>query len=198
LEETGYMPKQKYSSGVEIRTYIADLVESFGFDKRVLFRSQLTRFEWDEGLKAWYTDLTLCHGLEAREEKYFSFHANFLTLASGVFPYPKVPKVSGLVDFEGQMFHTSRWNYNVTEGLSNTVFPKMEKLERKRVGIIGTEATDVQLVPQLARYAKELYVFQRTPSQVNAGDQRDTDPKEWREEIASKPGWQKHQNENLA
>ena len=96
------------------------------------------------------------------------------------------------------MFHTSRWNYDVTGGSSDVAFPEMEKLKGKRVGIIGTGATAIQVVPQLAKYAKELFVFQRTPSQVNARGQCDTDPTEWRDEIAAKSGWQKERLENLA
>jgi len=64
----------------------------------------------------------------------------------------------------------------------------MDKLRGLRVGIIGTGATAVQVVPQLAQYAKEVYVFQRTPSQVHTRGQRDTDSTDWREGIATKPG----------
>jgi cation diffusion facilitator CzcD-associated flavoprotein CzcO len=192
------MPKQKYGSSVEIREYIEVLVKHFGLQGRILLRSQLNRLEWDESRKAWKTNITLRRGPEGKEEKTLSVHADFVTLASGVFPYPQVPRVSGLAEFEGQMFHTSRWNYDVTGGTCDNVFPEMDKLKGARVGIIGTGATAVQVVPQLAKYAKELYVFQRTPSQVNPRGQRDTDPTEWNAKIAAKPGWQKHRIENLA
>jgi cation diffusion facilitator CzcD-associated flavoprotein CzcO len=192
------MPEQKYGSSVEIRKYIEDLVKHFGLQSRILFRSQVASLEWDESRKAWKTNITMRRGQEAKEEKTMSVHAEFVTLASGVFPYPQVPRVPGLPEFQGQMFHTSRWNYGITGGSCDTVFPEMEKLQGARVGIIGTGATAVQVVPQLAKYAKELYVFQRTPSQVNPRGQRDTDPKEWSEKIAAKPNWQKHRMENLA
>jgi cation diffusion facilitator CzcD-associated flavoprotein CzcO len=192
------MPKQKYGSSVEIRAYIEDLVKHFGLQGRILLRSQLNRIEWDDSQKTWKTNITLRHGPEGKEEKTLSVRADFVTLASGVFPYPQVPRVSGLAEFEGQMFHTSRWNYDVTGGTCDTVLPEMDKLKGARVGIIGTGATAVQVVPQLAKYAKELYVFQRTPSQVNSRGQRDTDPTEWNAKIAAKPGWQKHRIENLA
>jgi cation diffusion facilitator CzcD-associated flavoprotein CzcO len=198
LEDTGYMPKQKYASGVEIRTYLEDLVKQFGLQDRIIFRSQVDKLQWDERDHAWHADITIRRGPEGKEQKDLSIRADFVTLASGLFPYPQVPRVPGLKDFSGQMFHTSRWNYDITGGTCDNAFPKMKKLEGLRVGIIGTGATAIQVVPQLAKYAKELYVFQRTPSQVNSRDQRDTDPKEWREHIAAKSGWQKDRLENLA
>jgi cation diffusion facilitator CzcD-associated flavoprotein CzcO len=96
------------------------------------------------------------------------------------------------------MFHTSRWNYNVTGGSSDSAFPTLDKLAGKRVGIVGTAATAVQIVPEVAKYAKELYIFQRTPSQVFPRGQRNTEPEEWRERIATGPGWQTDRMNNLA
>ncbi|KAH7074897.1 hypothetical protein BKA63DRAFT_471566 [Paraphoma chrysanthemicola] len=198
LEDTGYMPKEKYSSSVEIRTYLEDLVKRFDLGSRILFRSQVTGLEWDDEAKSWKTGLVARSGPDGKAEKKLTVHADFITLASGLFPYPQVPKVPGLSDFSGEMFHTSRWNYDVTGGSSDVAFPEMDKLRGKRVGIIGTGATAIQVVPQLAKYAKELYVFQRTPSQVNTRGQRNTDPAEWRANIAAKPGWQKERLENFA
>lgn len=192
------MPNQKYSSSVEIRTYLEDLAKRFGLEKRVFFRSQASGLKWDEGIKAWKVDLTMRRGPEGKEEKHLSIHADFALLASGLFPYPQVPRVPGLSDFKGEMFHTSRWNYDVTGGSYDTAMPELAKLKGERVGVIGTGATAIQIVPQLAKYAKELFVFQRTPSQVSPRGQRSTDPVEWRERIAAKPGWQLNRMENLA
>ncbi len=63
--------------------------------------------------------------------------------------------------FQGDAFHTSRWNYNID-------------LDGKRVGIIGTGATAVQVIPARPGSAEELYVFQRTPSTIDVRDQRET------------------------
>src|SRR5258708_4214111 len=96
----------------------------------------------------------------------------------------KVARSEGMETFEGAAFHTSRWDYNVD-------------LEGKRVGIIGTGATAVQVVPEIAKVVKELYVFQRTPSTIDVRDQRITSPTEvaqWSRE----PGWAKARRERLA
>ncbi|KAF1837871.1 FAD/NAD(P)-binding domain-containing protein [Decorospora gaudefroyi] len=198
LEETGYMPPQKYCSGVEIRKYLERTVEKFGLSNRILFRTQATGLEWDENLKVWKANLKMLRGPRGKDEKSISLNADFVTIASGLFPYPQVPKVPGLAEFEGPMLHTARWDYNMTGGTTDDAFPEMNKLKDKVVGIVGTGATAIQVVPQLAKYAKEVYVFQRTPSYVFTRGQRDTDPAQWREKIASKPGWQRERMENLA
>ena len=82
--------------------------------------------------------------------------------------------------FKGHSFHTSRWDYAYTkEDLSG--------LADKVVGIIGTGATAVQAIPRLGAAAKELYVFQRTPSSIDIRDDWPTDPN-WARRL--KPGWQ--------
>ena len=86
--------------------------------------------------------------------------------------------------FQGDAFHTSRWDYNID-------------LKDKRVGIIGTGATAVQVVPEIAKVVRELYVFQRTPSSIDVRDQRATTPDEyaiWPNE----PGWAVKRRERLA
>ncbi|KAK9233824.1 hypothetical protein V1525DRAFT_415198 [Lipomyces kononenkoae] len=87
------------------------------------------------------------------------------------------------------MFHTSRWDYSVTGG--SPTDPSLEKLKDKRVAIIGTGATAVQIVPHIARWAKHLYVVQRTPAAVDRRDQRETDSEWYKKEVANSPGWQR-------
>ena len=192
------MPKQKYCSGVEIRNYLERVVEQVGLSSRILFRTQTDGLEWDDDKKAWSVDVTMRRGHQGKQEMNLSFFADNVTIASGLFPYPQVPKAPGLTQFDGAMFHTARWNYEVTGGSSNDPFPEMHKLKDKVVGIVGTGATAIQVIPQLAKYAKKVYVFQRTPSHVFSRGQRDTDPEEWRQRIAARSGWQRDRMENFA
>ena len=76
LEETGYMPKQKYSSHVEIRHYLEDLIKRFGLEDRILFRSQVTGLEWREASKTWKTGLVARSGPAGKEEKTLTVHAD--------------------------------------------------------------------------------------------------------------------------
>ena len=106
---------------------------------------------------------------------------------------PKLPGIAGIGSFRGHSFHTSRWDYGYTGG--DYAGAPMDKLADKRVGLIGTGATAVQCVPYLARDARELYVFQRTPSSVDARDNRPIDPG-WFTGVAT-PGWQQRWLENF-
>ncbi|XP_014550770.1 hypothetical protein COCVIDRAFT_114628 [Bipolaris victoriae FI3] len=198
LEDTGYMPQKKYSSSFEIRKYLEQLVDKFGLNSRILFRTQANKLEWNDDIKAWKASVVMRRGPEGKQEENLSFHADTVTIATGPLPYPKVPRVPGLAQFSRPLLHASRWNYDITGGSANDEMPDMAKLRNKVVGIIGTGATTIQLVPQTARFAKDVYVFQRTPPQVYALGQRDTDPEDWHRRIAAKPRWQRARREAFA
>ena len=90
--------------------------------------------------------------------------ARFVVMSNGPLNRPKLPGIPGIDSFKGHTFHTSRWDYDYTGGNSTG---NLTKLADKRVAIIGTGATAIQCVPHLGRAAKQLYVFQRTPSSVD-------------------------------
>ena len=90
------------------------------------------------------------------------------------------------------MFHSARWDYAYTGGSPDD--PRLDKLADKRVALVGTGATGIQLVPYLGRYAEHLYVFQRTPSSVDERGNKPTDP-EWVKTL--KPGWQRERQANF-
>ena len=104
---------------------------------------------------------------------------------------PKLPGIPGVESFKGHAFHTSRWDYAYTGGDAGG---GMRGLEGKRVGIIGTGATAIQAVPHLGESAGHLYVFQRTPSSVDARYNRQTDP-QWASSL--EPGWQQKRMDNF-
>jgi cation diffusion facilitator CzcD-associated flavoprotein CzcO len=100
--------------------------------------------------------------------------------ANGTLSKPKLSRIEGMESFAGHSFHSSRWDYAYTG-------ENLEKLADKVVGIIGTGASAVQAIPRLAKTAKALYVFQRTPSGIDIRGDRPTDP-EWAAKL--RPGWQ--------
>ena len=104
--------------------------------------------------------------------------ARFVICANGTLSKPKLAKIKGLETFKGYSFHTSRWDYAYTK-------PDLSGLEDKVVGIIGTGATAVQAIPGLGAAAKELYVFQRTPSSIDIRDDWPTDPN-WAAQTAAR------------
>ncbi|KAI1773948.1 FAD/NAD(P)-binding domain-containing protein [Hypoxylon cercidicola] len=199
LEETGFMPSHKYAPGVEIRNYLKSVAKKFNLEDKILFRTQLDKLEWDDATRLWKADMTTGRGPKGAEKSTLTVKAEFVWLTAGLLSRPHVPKLGGvgIEGFRGDLFHTSLWNYDVTGGSSEEVFPDLSKLKDKRVGIIGTGATAIQVVPCLAQHAKEVYVFQRTPSAVYRRGQKPTDPEEWKK-IAGEPGWQNARMENLA
>lgn len=198
LEEMDYVPSRRFVSGCEIRTYLESIARKFGFLDQIMYRTHVDRLAWDEEELVWGAEMTTNRGSEGAEQLPLKVRADFVILASGIFPLPKAPKLEGLSGFGGQMFHTSRWDYGITGGSGDEPFPTLDKLRDKRVGIVGTGATAVQVIPELAKHAAELFVFQRTPSQVLDRGQHDMNPEAWREKVATGPGWQKRRLESNA
>jgi len=174
LEETGYMPTEKYASASEIFGYAQLLGRHFGLYDHALFQTEVESLVWDDDAHRW--DITTQRGDRIRTQ--------FFVAAGGLMHKAKLPGIAGIDDFTGKAFHTTRWDYEYTGGSPTE---PMDRLADKVVGIIGTGATSVQIVPQLARSAKEVYVFQRTPSAVGVRAQQQID-EEWFRSL--KPGWQ--------
>ena len=165
LDEMGYVPSMKFASGFEILEYCQSMAQEMGFYDHCLFHTTVEETEWDEATGRW----------TVRTDRGDAMRARFVILANGILTTPKLARIKGMESFEGESFHTSRWNYDID-------------LENKRVGIIGTGATAVQVIPEIAKVVKELYVFQRTPSTIDVRDQRETTQDE-RETWAQEPGW---------
>ena len=117
--------------------------------------------------------------------------AQYVCMANGPLNRHKLPGIKGIDTYQGHTFHTSRWDYAYTGGCPDG---GLSGLADKRVGVIGTGATAIQCVPHLAKSAKELYVFQRTPSSVDVRANRPTDP-EWAASL--EPGWQQARMDNF-
>ena len=184
LEETGHMPTEKYAHAPEILEHCQRIGRHYGLYDNALFHTEVSALEWDGARSRWVV----------RTNRGDEFTARFLAMGTGPLHVPKLPGIPGIEDFRGHAFHTSRWDYDYTGGDPSGA--PMDRLADKRVGIIGTGATAVQCVPNLARACRELYVFQRTPSSVDVRDNRPTDP-EWFATIAT-PGWQQRWLENFA
>ena len=174
LEEMGYFPTMKFASGFEILEYCQSMAQRFGFYDHCLFHTTVEQTTWDEATQRW-TVVT---------DRGDRMRARFVVLANGILTTPKLARIEGMETFKGKSFHTSRWDYTVD-------------LEGKRVGIIGTGATAVQVIPEIAKVVKHLTVFQRTPSTIDVRDQRATTPQEI-ETWSKEPGWARARRDRLA
>lgn len=183
LEETGHMPSQKYVFAPEIRNHCGNIGKQFDLYQDALFHTEVTALEWQAEAGHWLI----------KTSRGDAFTAKYVGMGTGPLHVAKLPGIDGIESFKGKSFHTSRWDYAYTGGSPDGA--PMEKLQDKRVAIIGTGATAVQCVPHLAKSAKELLVFQRTPSSVDVRANHAIDP-DWFGSIAT-PGWQKRWFDNF-
>lgn len=184
LEELGFMPSKKFADGAEIFDHCRNIGKHFGLYDGAIFSTQVRTVRWDDEINRWR--LTTNRGDDIR--------ARFVVMAQGSYNRPKLPGIPGIKDYVnagGHVFHSARWDYDYTGGDANG---GLTKLHDKRVALVGTGATGVQLVPHLGRDAQHLYVFQRTPSSVDMRGNEPTDP-QWAASL--QPGWQAERKRNF-
>ena len=170
LDEMGYVPSRHYAPGEEILDHCRAIANRYDLYELATFQTTVTSTVWDPDERVWHV----------RTDRGDHMRAQFVVCANGTLTKPKLARIEGMDTFRGHSFHTSRWDYAYTGS-------NLENLSDKVVGIIGTGATAVQAVPHLGESAKELYIFQRTPSSIDVRDDWETDP-EWAATLT--PGWQ--------
>lgn len=134
---------RRYSTWDEIQRYLIDLVDEYGLDAHLRRNTEIVRAEFDEDAGTW--TLTTDAG--------DTFVARAVIAGAGGLVDPSYPTIEGMDSFEGSMFHSARWEHDVD-------------LTGKRVAIVGTGASAVQIVPNIAPIVDELTVFQRTAAWV--------------------------------
>ena len=181
LEETGYIPTEKYAKASEIFAHCQRIAETFDLYPHALFQTNVTELRWLDEASRWQVTTDRGDRLLAR----------FTIVAGGILHRAKLPRIPGVETFRGTSFHTSRWNYDYTGGSPTE---PLDKLADKRVALIGTGATSVQVFPRLAQSAEHVYLCQRTPSAVGVRANQPTDP-EWASNL--RPGWHQERIENF-
>ena len=128
-----------FAPGNELQQYAHHCVDKYGIQSNFKFNTSVEKAVFDEEANTWsiYTEKGDC------------ITSRYLVTATGGLTQPKLPNIPGIKDFKGKMVHTARWDHNYD-------------LNNKRVAIIGTGATSVQLVPSIAAKVKQLDVYQRT------------------------------------
>ncbi|MDR6689316.1 cation diffusion facilitator CzcD-associated flavoprotein CzcO [Microbacterium sp. 1154] len=152
-----------FAPGGEIQDYLRGVAEREALGDRLRLRTPMLGARWDAEGSVWRID-TGAEPLVARS----------LVLACGRLTEPNVPAIAGLESFPGPLFHSARWDHDVD-------------LTGKRVAVVGTGASAVQLVPELARTAAHVTLFQRTPAWIVPRGGDDIAPAE-RERLAAHPG----------
>ncbi|MFF9322708.1 flavin-containing monooxygenase [Streptomyces sp. NPDC014735] len=181
LDETGYVPEWKYAPGEEIRRHAMRVAQHFDLYPDALFSTAVTSLRWDEASEKWIVTT----------DRGDAFRATYVVTSTGTLSEPKLPRIPGIEDFRGHTLHTSRWDYAYTGGGPDG---GLTRLSDKRVGVVGTGATGVQVIPMLAEDAGHVYVFQRTPSSV---DVRDNRPTTAADVSADHEGWARERRDNF-
>lgn len=134
----------RFSPGPEIQRYFEAAAEKFGVAGKIRYGREVTRCEWRDG--RW--QIGFDHG--------GSEIADFVIAATGFLHHPNVPDFPGLDDFAGAAFHSARWDHSVP-------------IEGKRVGVVGTGSTAIQIVTAITDRTSQLALFQRTAQWIMPG-----------------------------
>lgn len=164
------------------------IVTTWDLEKHACLSTEITSIEWDASIRRWHV----------RTNRKDHFTTQFVVTATGTFYEPKIPGYKGIEEFERPHFHSSRWDYSITGGDPDKW--DLTKLSDKTVGIVGTGCSAVQIVPHVARWAKKVYVFQRTPSSITFRDNYKTkdDPEVKAGTLTAGKEWQRRRMEEFA
>jgi cyclohexanone monooxygenase len=133
---------ERYAPQPEILRYLEHVADRFDLRRDIRFDTCVTSIQFDEEAAFW--TVATDRGDEVR--------ARFVVMATGCLSSPRAPDVVGIDDFAGETYHTGRWPHHDVS------------FTGKRVGVIGTGSSAIQLIPQAAKTAAHLTVFQRTPN----------------------------------
>jgi cation diffusion facilitator CzcD-associated flavoprotein CzcO len=181
LEELGYVPSQRYAFGEEIRLHLDAVANHFDLVDDALFHTRITRTDWHEDEARWHI----------RTDRGDQISCRWYVMAVGILNLMKLPSIEGMEDFAGHSFHTARWDYHYTGGGPSQ---PMTNLKDKVVALVGTGASGIQVLPPLAAAAKQVYVFQRTPSAIGERGNRPT-ALGFFDTLG--PGWQRERMDNF-
>lgn len=132
-----------FPKGAELKRYAEHVADKYDVRRYMRFNTSVEGARWDEDERVWRVALADGDSLTAR----------FLITATGFLSLPNTPEIPGIQSFAGKVVHTTAWDHGYDAG-------------GRRIGIIGTGATAVQLIPELGAKARELTVYQRTPTHV--------------------------------
>jgi cation diffusion facilitator CzcD-associated flavoprotein CzcO len=129
-----------FTPGPELKQYADDVADKYDVRRHIRYNTSVEGARWDDDAQVWRIALADGETLTAR----------YLLTATGFLSQPKVPDIPGIADFDGKVIHTTEWEDDFDPA-------------GHRIAVIGTGATAVQLIPQLAKTAADLTVYQRTP-----------------------------------
>jgi cyclohexanone monooxygenase len=165
---------ERYAAQPEILKYAQHVAERFDLKKDIRFDTRVASAHFDEGAAAW----------QVTTDSGESYTAAYVVAATGCLSVPVAPEFPGADTFAGEVYHTGKWPHREVD------------FSGKRVGVIGTGSSGIQSIPLIAEQARELYVFQRTPSYSVPARNRPLDP-ELQQRIKSRYPEFREQNKKM-
>ena len=164
LYSLSFAPNREWSrtfaNQPEILAYLESVADDFDLRRHLVVHTRVRRAVWNSGQLKWELDLDSTYPLTPD-----ALAVDVVVSAVGLFGAPHLPNIAGLDDFAGPVLHTSRWNPDV-------------ELAGRRVAVIGTGASGIQVIPEVAKTASAVTVFQRTPPWMLPKDDRPHSPDE--------------------
>ncbi|KAG9683235.1 FAD/NAD(P)-binding domain-containing protein, partial [Aureobasidium melanogenum] len=143
---------REYPGQEEILSYLMSIASHYNLYQHIRFNSTVESASWDDEAKKWKIHVKTAQGSKDAEfNPEYDISADFLVSAVGQLNVPKWPEIPGLKDFEGKVIHSARWDWSYD-------------LKDKKIAVIGNGATAVQIIPEIAKVAKEVGIYQRTPN----------------------------------
>lgn len=155
---------ERYATQAEILRYMEHVSERFDLMRDITLNTKVTAAHWDDASATWTVET----------DRGDRITAQYLVLGTGALSKPKMPDLPGIENFTGDILHTALWDSSVeTQG--------------KQIAVFGTGSSGIQVIPQLARVASQLTVFQRTPNFAVPSNNRVMSDEEFSASIATLP-----------
>ncbi len=132
-----------FAPGAEVKQYAVEVADKYDVRRHMRFNTTVEGAQWEEDTSVWRVSLAGGETLTCR----------FLITATGFLSQPRTPDIPGITSFQGKVVHTTAWDHAYSYA-------------GRRIAVIGTGASAVQAIPELAREAAELTVYQRTATHV--------------------------------
>jgi cation diffusion facilitator CzcD-associated flavoprotein CzcO len=177
---------EEYSSQAEIQRYARHVAERYGLLPHIRLNTALTSAVFDARTSTWTAELASSAAESSPDER---IECRYLLFATGSVSTPNVPDLPGLRDFEGRVLHTARWPKEPPD------------LAGRRIGVVGTGSTATQVIPELAKIAGTLTVFQRTANYVAPARNKlltDESDAEWKRNYADRRAFARSQPSGVA
>jgi cation diffusion facilitator CzcD-associated flavoprotein CzcO len=160
---------REFAGQEEIHAYLVRTAQKWGLYKYIRFNTLVEEARWSDRVTKWEIAVRVSSGSkDAETSDSYTITSDFLVSAVGQLNSPHYPEIPGIDTFEGKLLHSARWDWN-------------HRTEGKNIAVIGNGATAAQIIPEVAKDAKSVTVFQRTPNWVIPRE--DADIPQWRRNL---------------